>query len=221
MQRDCSFVHAHARCRLRAFVMKAPRGPGLRQAFDEVRFGADRTLNLRTHHPSRELAVKRAENWLRERQMSRVTEALVITGRGNNSPDGVSVVREAMVQLLASLRRRGVLRDVIEHTPGSFVVTFAPLSAVRNAPQRSRNPHEAPPSDPAGLAALEPATRAMLRGLAKRAIEELGVEATPSFVEHEMLAQFAAAAAGVPDGPDREERLRTALNAALHEYDDR
>jgi hypothetical protein len=201
--------------------MKSTRGPTLRQAFDEMRFGADRTLNLRTHHPSREQAVRHAENWLRERQMSSAKEALVITGRGNNSPDGVSVVREAIAQLLSSLRRRGVLTDVIEHTPGSFVVTFAKLSAVRDAPQRARNPHEPPPRDPAALAALEPETRAVLRRLAKRAIEELGVEATASFVEQEMLAQFGAAAAGVPDGPGREQRLREALEATLREYDDR
>jgi hypothetical protein len=201
--------------------VKAPRAPSLHQAFDEARFGAERTLNLRTHHPSREQAVKRAENWLRERQMSRASEALVITGRGNNSPDGVSVVREAIAQLLASLRRRGVLRDVVEHTPGSFAVTFAKLNAVRDAPQRARNPHEAPPRDPAQLAALEPATRTLLRQLAKRAIEELGVAPTASFIEQEMMAQFGAAAAGVPAGEDRELRLRAALEAALHEYDDR
>ena len=201
-------------------MTRTPRDPGLRQAFDEVRFGADRTLNLRTHHPSREQAVRRAENWLRERQMSRVTEALVITGRGNNSPDGISVVREAIVQLLASLRRRGVVNDVIEHTPGSFVVTFAKLNAVRDAPQRARNPHDAPLRDPAGLAALEPETRVLLRRLAKRSIEELGVEPTPAFVEQEMLVQFAGAAAGVPEGPDREQRLRRAVAAALREFDD-
>ncbi|MBK5187054.1 MAG: Smr/MutS family protein [Gemmatimonadaceae bacterium] len=202
-------------------MVKTPRARTLHQAFDEMRFGADRTLNLRTHHPSREQALRRAENWLRERQMSRAAEALVITGRGNNSPDGVSVVREAIVQLFASLRRRGVLAEVIEHTPGSFVVTFAKLSAVRDAPQRSRNPHEPPPSDPASLAALEPETRALLRRLAQRAIEELGVAPTPGFVEQEMLAQFAAAASGVPEGARREERLRDALRAALLEYDDR
>jgi hypothetical protein len=201
--------------------MKSTRGPTLRQAFDEMRFGADRTLNLRTHHPSREQAMRRAENWLRERQMSRAKEALVITGRGNNSPDGVSVVREAIVQLLASLRRRGVLADVVEHTPGSFVVTFAKLGAVRDAPQRARNPHEPPPPDPAALAALEPATRAVLRRLAQRAIEELGVEATAGFVEQEMVAQFGAAAAGVPEGPEREQRLRDVLDATLREFDDR
>ena len=193
----------------------------LHQAFDEIRFGADRTLNLRTHHPSREQAVRRAENWLRERQMSRAGEALVITGRGNNSPDGVSVVRTAIVQLFASLRRRGVISDFVEHTPGSFVVTFAKLNGVRDAPQRARNPHELPPHDPAQLAALEPDTRVLLRRLAKRSIEELGVDPAPGFVEQEMLKQFAAAAQGVPDGVDREQRLRDALRAALHEYDDR
>jgi hypothetical protein len=191
------------------------------QAFDEARFGADRTLNLRTHHPSREQAVKRTESWLRERQMSRAAEALVITGRGNNSPDGISVVRESVMKLLASLRRRGVLSSVAEHTPGSFVVTFAPVNAVRNAPQRARNPHDDAPSDPAALTALEPDTRAVLRRLARRAIEELGVRATPAFIEHEMLAQFSAVAAGVPDGPSRESRLRDALDAALRDYDDR
>ena len=202
-------------------MRRSPKAPSLHQAFDEMRFGADRTLNLRTHHPSREQAVRRAENWLRERQMSRAGEALVITGRGNNSPDGVSVVRAAIVQLLASLRRRGVISDVREHTPGSFVVTFAKLNAVRDAPQRARNPHESSPHDPAQLAALEPETRTLLRLLAKRAIEELGVKPTPDFVEQEMVKQFAAAAPGVPDGADREQRLRDALRAALHEYDDR
>ncbi len=197
------------------------REPSLNHAFDEMRFGAERTLNLRTHHPSREEALRRAENWLRERQLNRAKEALVITGRGNNSPDGVSVVREAIVQLLASLRRRGVLAEVLEHTPGSFVVTFAKLSALRDAPQRARNPHDSPPRDPAALAALEPDTRATLRRLAKRSIEELGVEPTPSFVEQEMLALFGAVAAGVPEGPNREERLRALLDVALHELDDK
>jgi hypothetical protein len=36
-----------------------------------------------------------------------------------------------------------------------------------------------------------------------------------------MLEQFAAAAPGVSEGSDREKRLRDALRAALHEYDDR
>jgi hypothetical protein len=202
-------------------VVKKARAPSLQQAFDEVRFGAERTLNLRTHLPSREQAVRHAESWLRERQMSRAEEALVITGRGNNSPDGISVVRDAIVQLFASLRRRGVISGVVEHTPGSFVVTFARLNAVREAPDRARNPLEPVPRDPEALVALEPDTRELLRLLARRAIEELGVEPRASFVEQEMLEQFAAAASGVPEGPDREKRLRDVLQAVLDEYDDR
>jgi hypothetical protein len=201
--------------------VKAARTPDIFRALDEARFGAARTLDLHDHHPTREEAVRRAENWLRERQMSRATEALVITGRGNRSPDGVSVVREAIVKLFASLHRRGVLASVSEHTPGSFVVTFAPLGAVRNAARRARHPQEAPPRDPAALAALAPETRALLRRLAQRSIEELGMRRPAGFIEEEMVAQFSAAAAGVPDGPDREARLRAALEAALAEYDDR
>src|SRR5690348_18303996 len=81
----------------------------LHHAFDEARFGAERTLNLRASLPSPYHAVKRAEAWLRERQVARAGEVLVITGRGNQSFDNVSVVREAIVKLLASLRRRGVV----------------------------------------------------------------------------------------------------------------
>ena len=69
---------------------------GLRQAFDEVRFGAQRTLNLRESLPTAEDAVARAESWLRQRQVDRADEVLIITGRGNQSEGGISVVREAL-----------------------------------------------------------------------------------------------------------------------------
>jgi hypothetical protein len=36
-----------------------------------------------------------------------------------------------------------------------------------------------------------------------------------------MVAQFAAVAVGVPEGTNREERLRELLMAALHELDER
>jgi hypothetical protein len=61
----------------------------------------------------------------------------------------------------------------------------------------------------------------MLRRVALRALEELGVQGSGAFVESEMLAQFSLVAAAVPDGPDREARLRAALAAHLQAYDDR
>lgn len=201
--------------------LAVPSYRALQRALDEARFGAARTLNLRALLPTPAQAATRAEAWLREKQASQAGEVLVITGRGNQSADGVSVVRERIVRLLASLRRRGVVREVVEHTPGSFVVRLAPLSALRTAPQRQRERAAPPPADPAALAALAPATRELLRRVALRALEELGVHDPAPFLPDEMVAQFAHVAAGVPDGADRERRLHAALAALLAEYDER
>ena len=154
--------------------------------------------------------------------MSRAVEALVITGRGNNSPDGVSVVRAAIVHLFASLRRRGVIQDVSEHTPGSFVVTFAKINAVRNAPQRSRNPHELVPRDPVQLAALEPETRALLRRLWRSARSRSSESSRRRTSSSRRWWRSSPQRRRVyPKVSDREQRLRDVLRAALHEYDDR
>ena len=88
----------------------------LHRAFDEARFGSARTLDLRSSMPTGAEAVRRAEPWLRERQMARAGEVLVITGRGRDSPGGIAVVREAIRKLLGALKRKGVVGDVAEHT---------------------------------------------------------------------------------------------------------
>jgi len=191
------------------------------EALDEARFGPMRTLNLRNALPTVRQAEQRTEAWLRERQVSRAGELLVITGRGNQSPGGVSPVREAIVRLLASLKRRGVVASASEHTPGSFVVLPAPLSALREAARRSSEPSPAPVADPAALRALDPATRLVLRHAAKRALEMLGVYDNEKFLEGEMVAQFALVAGAIPEGPEREGRLRAALEALMQDYDDR
>jgi len=201
----------------------ADRHAGLRalhQAFDDARFGPARTLNLRNTLPTVRDAVARTESWLRERQASRVGEVLVITGRGNQSEEGSSPVRAAIVRLFATLRRKGVIVSVSEHTPGSFVVQPAPLSALREAARRRREPSVPAPADPEALRTLEPATRAVLRQVAQRALEVLGAHETAPFVEREMMEQFSRIAAAVPDGPEREARLRATLRAVLQEYDD-
>ena len=66
---------------------------GLRQAFDEVRFGADRTLNLRESLPSAAEATTRAEAWLRQQQVQQSGEVLVITGRGARNASSHGSVR--------------------------------------------------------------------------------------------------------------------------------
>jgi len=195
---------------------------GLRNAFDEARFGARRTLNLRESLPRPDDAVVRAEAWLRQQQVDRADEVLIITGRGNRSEAGVSLVREAVSRLLHSLRRRGVVASHAEHTPGSFVVRLAPVAALWESPRRNRGRGAIlppPARTPASLDQLDPESRQMLRDLAERALEGLGIKDTAAFLEGEMLRQFSAVATSVGDQPDREARLRSAIRAALDQHE--
>ncbi len=193
---------------------------GLRQAFDEARFGASRTLNLRESLPTADAATTRAEAWLRQQQIDRAEEVLIITGRGNHSEGGVSVVREAVIRLFHVLKRRGVVKEHEEHTAGSFVVTLAPVSALWEAPKRNGGRGVAPPPrTPPSLDELDEATRRDLRNLAERALEGLGIKETQDFLQGEMLKQFGAIAASVGDAPGREQRLRAAVRAALDQYE--
>jgi hypothetical protein len=203
--------------------MAARRVPGLgglQQAFDEVRFGASRTLNLRTSLPTGSEAAARVERWLRQQQVQQSGEVLVITGRGNNSDGGVAVVREASMRVFHELRRKGVIEGFAEHTPGSFVVSLAPVKAMFDAASRRREHTPLPPpASPPTLDALDDETRQQLRALAERSLDALGVRDRTPFMQTEMLRLFGSLAATVPPGPDRERRLRTAMRAAMSEYD--
>lgn len=189
----------------------------LHRALDEARFGRERTLNLRATLPRPKDAEARCEAWLRERQVAKSDELLVITGRGINSWDGESVVREAIVRLLGSLRRRGVVDAWHEHTPGSFVVAVAPIRSLREAPHRSGERRRIT-ADPVALRGLTPPTRARLRELAQLALEQLGIRETAAFLEDEMVSQFTVIARGVPEGPDRDRRLMAAIERTIDEY---
>lgn len=193
---------------------------GLRQAFDEARFGPSRTLNVRDSLPTSAAAAERVEAWLRQQQVDQAGEVLVITGRGNNSPGGVSLVREAVIRQLHQLRRRGVVAGHEEHTPGSFVVRLAPVSALWESPKRNRGRGVAPPPPtPPSLDSLDDETRQLLRNLAERALEGLGVKDTAMFLQGEMLKQFGAIAATVGDAPEREARLKAAIRLAMDQYE--
>ena len=188
-------------------------------AFDVLRFGREHTLDLRSSLPTGAEAVHRAEVFLREQQVAGAREVLIITGRGNQSADGVPVVRPAVARVLAKLRRLGVVEGWQEHTPGSFAVTPAPISALLEAPRRSKDPAPTITLDPEGLAGLDSATRAMLRRLAVRSLHVLGAPAGESFVQDEMERQFAVLAATIPATADRETLLRIAAEHALDELD--
>ena len=189
------------------------------QAFDAARFGESRTLNLRESLPTVDQATTRLDRWLRQKQVERAEQVLVITGRGNSSEGGVSPVREAAIRLFHALRRGNVVAGHTEHTPGSFVVTLMPIKSLVEAPRRRRSgPIVPPPPAPPSLDALDPETRTLLRHLAENALDHLGVRDRGSFLEDEMVRQFGVIAAGVPEGPNREARLREAIRRAMDEY---
>jgi hypothetical protein len=190
------------------------------RAFDEVRFGPTRTLNLRALQPTALQAADLTERWLREQQVLGVNEVLVITGRGNNSVDGYSPVREAVVRLLPSLRRRNVIASYGEHTPGSFVVCFAPVKALFEVPRRRREPSANPAPRPASLSALDEETLRQLRDLAVMSLAVLGLNSpTRAQLEDEMLRQYSALSAALPESGDKEALLQQALLRAAEEYE--
>jgi len=199
---------------------RVPLRPVLK-AFDEAEFGVKNILNLRESLPTAADARYRAEAWLRERQISRASEVLIITGRGNQSPGGVSAVRAAVVSLLPALRRRGVVTEWREHSPGSFVIKLDTIASLLAAPRRKRErAAREEPSDPQMLAALESPTLALLRRLAIRSLESLGVREPEKFVEAEMLTKFSSLAAAIPSGEGREAKLREAITVALEQLDE-
>lgn len=189
-------------------------------AFDELRFGRENTLDLRSSLPSGAEAARRAEAFLRERQVVTAREVLVITGRGNQSADGVPVVRPAVAGALARLRRGGVVKEWREHTPGSFVVTPAPISALFAVPRRRGDAMPEAAGGDDAVTGLDAPTQVALRRLAIRALHALGVPDGESFVHDEMQRQFSALGRSIPPGAHRDAQLRAAAETALNELDD-
>ena len=192
---------------------------GIDRAFDALRFGASRTLNLRELQPTALQARALAESWLRQQQVLGADEALVITGRGNNSVDGVSPVRETIAALFPSLRRRNVITGYVEHTPGSFVVRFAPVRALFEVPKRRREPVSVEPLPPT-LQALDEETVYQLRELSTMSLAALGIR-SPTVVQmaDEMWRQFSTLSAALPMDGNHEALLQQALLRAIEEYE--
>lgn len=186
----------------------------LHHAMDTVRFGERNILNLRESLPTPADAARRTEQWLRQKQVESVAEVLVVTGRGNNSEGGVSPVREAVARMISLLRRRNVIAHYEEHTPGSFSILLASIEAMVSAPRRRRD-RSAKPEAPSPSSEIGPANRRLLRDIAERSLEALGVKGTAEFLDAEMEKQFRAISAAVGSGPGHEARLRSALRAAL------
>lgn len=186
--------------------------------FDEARFGAEHTLNLRDGLPSAREAVERAERWLREQQVRGGPEVLIITGRGNQSIGGTPVIRPAIEKLLYSLRRRGVIAEHRAHNPGAFVVTLAPVRSLIDAPRRKRERSQQPTAGDE-LHGLGAATLQLLRDLSERSLNSIGVVPDEPRLSDEMQRHLRTIVPAMTSGSKMEERLQEALSRAIAEYD--
>lgn len=196
-----------------------PQLKALWQAMDEAMFGAERTLNLRELLPSASEARARADVWLRARQVTRTEEVLIITGRGNQSTGGIGVIRQEILGMMPALRRKGIVEGWREHSPGSLIVQLAPVSALLGAGKRRRDNKDSVIAEPTqeSLSGLHAETRELLRQLAIRNLDALGIDADEQFVRQEMVRSFSTLLSSIPDGASREEVLRTAILTALEE----
>ena len=199
-----------------------PRLKALWNALDEAAFGAERILNLREMLPTAVEARTRTDVWLRSRQVMKAQEVLIITGRGNQSVGGVGIIRQEILGMLPSLRRRGVVESWREHTPGSIIVKLAPMSALLLASKRRRDGSNAMPveADPKSLSALSAGTLKLLRQLAVQNLESLGVNDSKAFIDQEMVRTFSTLATSISAGEDKEEKLRAAIRRAIDEVSD-
>ena len=191
----------------------------IERAFDELRFGTARTLNLRDSLPTVAQAEARLEAWLRQRQADGGGEVLVITGRGLGSLDGVGRVREAVLTRCRRLKRLNVVADAREHGPGAVVVTVLPLRAVINAP-RLRTGRKTPVQlgEPGELSALPDDIRSILREVALLAIQRLGVlNPGESTIADEMRWQFGVLSSGIADSADLTGALRSVATRLLRD----
>ena len=191
----------------------------IQKAFDEIRFGPSKTLNLRESLPTADEARARADSWIRAKQVERAGELLIITGRGKGSEGGVSVVRQTILALFPSLRRRNIITGWEEHTAGSFIVKLAPMAAMFEAPRRRRE-RDVPVPIPESLSALSPDTLDLLRELAVASLMMLGVRGPERFVESEMTTKFSKLTAALSGAEDPEAELRAAIRHALEELDE-
>jgi hypothetical protein len=194
-----------------------PKLTALWHALDEAAFGSERTLNLRELLPSAAEARARTETWLRARQVTKPEEVLIITGRGNQSSGGIGIIRKEILGMMPALRRRGIVESWREHSPGSLIVKLAPTSALFSAPKRRRGTERTETQVEAPLAGLEAGTVSMLKQLALRNLDTLGVNHDTAFVQQEMQRIFSTLTNALPAGARSEESLRKSISNALEE----
>ncbi len=201
---------------------KKPTLTAVWRALDEASFGPERTLNLRELLPSAAEARSRTEVWLKARQVTRTEEVLIITGRGNQSAGGIGIIRQEILGMMPSLRRRGIVESWREHTPGSVVVKLAPVNSLLSAPRRHRDADAGirRNADVRSFAGLSSDTLHLLHRLAAQNLESLGIAASDTFIAEEMARTFSAFVSSMPEGGNKEDALTRCIQKGLDEVGD-
>ena len=195
---------------------KKPKLTALWHSLDEATFGSERTLNLRESLPSAAEARARADAWLRAKQVAKSEDVLIITGRGNQSPGGIGIIRKEILGMMPGLRRRGVVESWREHSPGSIVVKLAPTTALFTAPKRRRgNDESKAATNMTSLSGLGSDTMLLLRQLALVNLDALGVEPDENFVRTEMGRSYSILVKAIPAADLTEEVLTKAIRNAI------
>jgi hypothetical protein len=167
--------------------------------------------------------MRRAEAWFREQQATVGGEVLLLIASGDSLDESTRADREAVLLLMYSLRRRGVVAAYAERRAGAFMVELAPVSAMVNAPARGRRTRmkTAPPAaqNIPSLTDLDPESLALLGDLATRALEGLGIVHTEEFLADEMSRQLGAIAGALSRATDSGAALRAALKLALDQHE--
>lgn len=127
------------------------------------------------------------------------------------------MLRPAIEKLLYALRRGGVIESFAEYNPGAFSARLAPIRSAVEAMPRRRDAR--PAATTVQLHGLSSDTIAILRDLAQRSLDALGVKQSEKNVEDEMHRQLGALVRGLGGGRNDEERLRAAIRSAIADYD--
>jgi hypothetical protein len=123
--------------------------------------------------------------------------------------------------MLPTLKRRGVVENWREHTPGSFVIQLAPMTALLEAPRRRRGNAPAETAiESVELAGLKPETLALLRQIASQNLMTLGITESQLFLDEEMLRTFSKLIRALPTDGDREAGLQQAISKMISEGGD-
>jgi hypothetical protein len=175
-------------------------------------------LHLREPAASAAETRRQVERWLRARQLDAAEDVLIDLGP-DGGPAATSALRTLLGRTLRSMRRAGVVGSIREPAPGQFTIATAPLRALfEAAPRRGEAGRLA--TRPVEAVGMTPSTRSLLRALAGRTFQSLGVTDPGEPAIEGECRRLATLLSGEAADPPGDDALRRAVERAIREYDE-